>query len=309
MNELVTAFKNLIRDLNFKLGSEQEEYRWSKAEHYELENQINERLRDARVRFGVSSAHLQNTLYPERARLEALIAADEQLVADTEAAIDKSTRERAEAQASYEQLVIDHDMAKDAVQECLALVRGLLNGGSFAEIKKAQTHLKKLQGHLKALSPVAHLAQALAELAQDFADQSATQKVLDLLNQLFGNLMESRADADRVNVSQIEVFNKYLAVCYDTIEQAEARLLANNAELEVVNSDIAHQEEARDIAANDRDVAQQDLDDETARWDAYVTNYEAYIAELMHELDALDQVIGLFAGADISDEMLARIDL
>ena len=71
------------------------------------------------------------------------------------------------------------------------------------EIKKAQTHLKKLQGHLKALSPVAHLAQALAELAQDFADQSATQKVLDLLNQLFGNLMQSRADADRVNVSQV----------------------------------------------------------------------------------------------------------
>merc|ERR1712226_1660914 len=121
-------------------------------------------------RFGVASAHLQNTLYPERERLEALIAADEQLIADTEGAIDKATRERAEAQAAYEQLIVDHDMAVDAVQECQALVEGLLNGGSFAEIKKAQTHLKKLSAHLEGMSPVAHLAKALVEMAQDFAD-------------------------------------------------------------------------------------------------------------------------------------------
>jgi hypothetical protein len=97
MNELVTAFQNLIRDLNFKLGSEKEEYRWAAAEHHELDKEINTRLRDAKVRFGVASAHLQNTLYPERARLEALIAADEHLIAMTEAAMEKATRERNEA--------------------------------------------------------------------------------------------------------------------------------------------------------------------------------------------------------------------
>ncbi len=34
LSELVTAFQNLIRDLNFKLGSEHDEYRWAKAEHH-----------------------------------------------------------------------------------------------------------------------------------------------------------------------------------------------------------------------------------------------------------------------------------
>jgi hypothetical protein len=94
MNELVTAFQNLIRDLNFKLGSEKEEYRWAAAEHHELDKEINERLRDARVRFGVASAHLENTLYPERARLEGLIAADEALIARTEAEMATATHER-----------------------------------------------------------------------------------------------------------------------------------------------------------------------------------------------------------------------
>jgi len=213
-------------------------------------------LRDATVRLGVATAHLQNTLYPERSRLEGLIAADEKLIDDTEAAIDKATRERAEAQAAYEQLVIDHDNAKDAVQECQELVEGLINGGSFVEIKKAQTHLKKLQKHLSGMTAVAHLAEALVELTQDFADKSATQKVLNLLNTLFQNLLDSRADADRVNAQQIEVFQQFLAVCYKTIEEAEARLKANNAELEVVNADIAHQENLRDTAASDRDTAQ-----------------------------------------------------
>merc|ERR1712046_117307 len=103
-----------------------------------------------------------------------------------------ATRERNEAQAAYEQLSIDHDMAKEAVQECVDLVEGLLNGGSFAEIKKAQTHIKKLQTHLESHSSIAHLAEALVQMSQEFADSSATQKVLNLLNDLFQNLMNSQ---------------------------------------------------------------------------------------------------------------------
>lgn len=75
--ELITAFKNLITDLNFKMGSTQEDYRFNKAEHFEYDKDINHRLRDAKVRFGVATAHLTNTLYPERERLETLIANDE----------------------------------------------------------------------------------------------------------------------------------------------------------------------------------------------------------------------------------------
>jgi len=120
--ELVTAFKNLIKDLNFKLASEQEEYRWAKAEHFEIDKEINVRLRDATVRLGVATAHLQNTLYPQRDQLESLIAADEELVASTQAAIKKATRERAEAQKTYENYCIEHDVATDAVNECIELV-------------------------------------------------------------------------------------------------------------------------------------------------------------------------------------------
>jgi len=44
-----------------------------------------------------------------------LIAVDEQLVLDTNAAIAKATRERNEAQEFYERSVVEHDLASEAV--------------------------------------------------------------------------------------------------------------------------------------------------------------------------------------------------
>ncbi len=138
LSELVTAFQNLIKDLNFKLGSEHEEYRWSKAEHFEYEKEITDRLVDARFRFAVASAHLDNTLYPERARLEALIAADEKLIAETEASMAKATHERKEAQEVYERNCEEHDLTMAAIEECVELLNGLKGGSSnFIQIQKA----------------------------------------------------------------------------------------------------------------------------------------------------------------------------
>jgi chromosome segregation ATPase len=309
MNELVTAFQNLIRDLNFKLGSEKEEYRWAAAEHHELDKEINTRLRDAKVRFGVASAHLQNTLYPERARLEHLIAVDEQLIADTEAAMAKATREREEAQFTYERNCEEHELTLEAIDECVGLLHGLQGGAaSFVEVTKAQKNIKKLIKKLSVSSKWGHIAKVLVQLSQEFASGEAVDKVLGLFEELEMNLHESRAEMDRVNAQQIESYNNFMEISQTTIDEAQARLDANNAALEIVNADIAHQEDLRDTAAADRDLAQADLDEETARWEGVQASYEAYVAELMHELDALDQCIGVFSSFEMSDDMLAAVD-
>jgi len=309
MNELVTAFQNLIRDLNFKMGSEQEEYRWAAAEHHELDKEINTRLRDAKVRFGVASAHLQNTLYPERERLEALIAADEALIAQMEQEMTQATRERETAQATYERNCAEHDLTMDAVHECMDLLTGLQNGGaSFVQITKAQKNIKKLIKKLSVSSKWGHIAKVLVEMTQDFANAEAVQNVMNLFMDLQGNLITSREEMDAVNAQQITVYMAFMTSCQNTIDEANARILANQAELEIVNADIAHQENLRDTAADDRDTAQADLDEETARWDLVQTTYNAYMDELKLELDALDRCIGVFASFDMSDEMLARVD-
>ena len=291
------------------MSSEQEEYRWAAAEHHELDKEINERLRNAKVRFGVASAHLQNTLYPERARLEGLIAADEALIATTEAEMERATRERAEAQATYERNCVESDLTLEAVEECQALLLGLQSGSaSFVEITRAQKSIKKIVQKLSVNSKWGHLVKTLIEMSQDFANADAVEKVLQLFTTLEGNLHVSREDMDATNAQQIVVYNAFMEVSQDTIDQAQARIDANQADLDVVNSNIAHQENLRDTAAEDRDTAQADLDEETARWDLVQTTYEAYMDQLKFELNALDECIGVFATFEISDEMLSRVD-
>ncbi len=113
---------------------------------------------------------------------------------------------------------------------------------------------------------------------------------------------------DIVNAAEIATYEEFMRICAQTIADAEARLVTNNEALDVVNAKIAQMEERRDTAASDGDQAQQDRDDEDARWAGVEAAYEDYVAELEAELDALDRCIELFATADVSDDMLARMD-
>ena len=125
-----------------------------------------------------------------------------------------------------------------------------------------------------------HLAKALLELTQDFANAQAVGKVYALFEDLLGNLYTNRAEMDRQNALEIELYEAFMAQSQDTIDQAEARIAANQADLDVVNAEIAHQEELRDTAEADRDQAQEDLDFETERWEGVQAAYQEYMAEL-----------------------------
>merc|ERR1712110_665794 len=157
----------------------------------------------AKVRFGVASAHLQNTLYPERARLEDLIAADRALIAKTEEEMATATHERNEAQALYEHNCEEHDLTLEAVHECMDLLEGLMNGGaSFVQVTKAQKNIKKLIKKLSVSSKWGHIAKVLVEMSQDFASGEAVAKVMGLFADLELNLHTSREEMDTVNAQQ-----------------------------------------------------------------------------------------------------------
>jgi len=161
---------------------------------------------------------------------------------------------------------------------------------------------------LKSSTAWGHLAKALVELAQNFAKKGAVSKVLKLFTNLKANLGDSREDMDKQNANEITIYKALVEVCTSTINKAEARLAKNRAELAVVQANIDHQEELRDLAKGDRDNAAKQLKEEEARWTASVQAYEDYIQELKEELKAIDRVLDVFAKADIGDKMLERID-
>ena len=204
MSELVTAFKNLIRDLNFKLNSEHQEYRWAAAENHEFNKEWNDKLRDAKVRFAVASTHLVNSLYPQRKKFEALIRADEELEAKTARSRSTATADRKRSQKIYEQNVIENQETVAAVKECIALLRGLQRGGkSFVQMNTAKTHINKIVRKLQVSTKWGHLAKALLSLTQNFANKGAVQKVLNLFVKLQDNLFTSREAMDADNAQDI----------------------------------------------------------------------------------------------------------
>lgn len=56
--------------------------------------------------------------------------------------------------------------------------------------------------------------------------------------------------------------------------EAQKRVIDNEAALEVTESQIKREEENQKIAGEDRDTAETDLEEETARWEAAVAAYE-----------------------------------
>jgi hypothetical protein len=237
MNELVVAFKNLIKDLNFKLGVQHEDYRISKAEHFEIDKEINARLKDAMVRFGVAASHLDNTLYPEQTRLEETIEAQTALVESTQEEVSKSVRERAESQEMYENECNEFRLTMEAIHECQELLRGLQEGSnSFVEVTRAQKNIKKLIKKLEVKSKLGRLTKALVQLAQEFADAGAVQKVLDLFDELEQETLTNKAELDRINEQEIATLADFVELCNQTIEDAENLIEEAQGELEVVVS-------------------------------------------------------------------------
>jgi len=66
LDELGTAFRSLIADLNFKISTEKEDYAVKLAEHKVIHKEIDGRIKSAEMDIGVSNHKLDNFLYPKK---------------------------------------------------------------------------------------------------------------------------------------------------------------------------------------------------------------------------------------------------
>ncbi len=302
IDELITAFKNLVRDLRFKIKTEQEDYQIALAEHNAIEDEIQFRIRDAQVRIGVATSHLFNTLYPARESYETAIANDEQLIADTQVAWNKATHEREQSHNLYLLQVEEIELAIEAVKECMGLIEGLLNPeAGLIEIRKAKNHIKKLTKQLSGMGKFSHIIKALAALSQEYASGAATKKVFALFEDLLDSLHETLADTHHQEELQLGAYNALVQLYTETIAEAEARIVENTFLLEETNGFIGIQETNLAEAQADLEVAEADLAAETERWDHETEVYLDLMAEFDAESAAIDACIDIFASADMGN--------
>ena len=221
-----------------------------------------------------------------------------------------ATAERAEQQAWYEAQVEEHHEAIAALDECLVLLGDLKNPSpTMVQIKKAKVAFKRAQKKLESINnKYVHLMKALIKLAQNFSDQGTLDKIMNKMVEVQQNLRDSLITMADDNAAQISTFNTYMAVCAQTIVEAEQRIIINTEDLAQTVSLIADEEAWREVRESDLAAAHEDMDAETLRWDEITAIHLDLIAQLNDELGAVNDCIDVFASFEVSDSMKADMN-
>jgi len=310
LDELGQAFKSLLSDLNFKISTEARDYAEQLAEHKEIEREINGRIKAANMDIGIATHKLDNWLYPHKAELEQAIINDNALIVTTKANMEIATAERAAEQAWYEEQIIEHNLALEALDDCLVLLNDLKNPSpTLVQVTKARNSVKKTMRMLKSLnSKYAPLMQALIKLAQNFADQGILDKIMNKMVEVQENLRDSLITMANDNDAQLSTFNTYMAVCANTILEAEHRIVINTEDLLNTDNTIAETEQFRTNREADLATAHLDFETETGRWDKITTIHLDLMAQLNDELGAVNDCIDVFTSFSASPELMGSMN-
>jgi len=296
-----------MRDNQFKIDINTQDYNVQLAEHNEWEAAIRERIASAQSDIAQATSKLENVLYPLKASLEAQIARDEQLVVDTLAAMDAATVERAKSNAENTAWVEEANLAIDAIDECVELLAGLDSGAaSMVQVTKVQRSFKKVENAL-AHTKWGSMMKALLKLA-DFANSEMLGRLREKFAAVRAEMVQGIADTMAAEADQLAAYTNFMAVSQQTVDEARQRIVDNRAAHAQCVQDIADTEAFREQRQADLAVAEEDLATELARWDAVQAMFDKMFAELAEEAAAIGDVIDVCASLNVSEETFGRIN-
>merc|ERR1711990_920827 len=307
VGDLVQAFQDFLRENQFKIDINTQDYNVQLAEHNAWEAAIRERIAHAQSDIAQATSSLDNVLYPLKASPEEQIARDEQLVVDTLAEMDSATMERASSHAENVQYIEESNMAIDAIDECMELLDGLDSGApALVQVTKVQRSFKKVEAALKATKYGA-MVKALLKLA-DFANSEMLGRLREKFAAVRAELLQSIADTHQAEADQLAAYTNFMGVSQQTVDDARQRLVDNRAALAQCIQDIADTEAFREQRQADLAVAEDDLATELTRWDGVQATFDRLFAELAEEQSAISDVIDLVASVNVSEETFERLN-
>lgn len=153
-------------------------------------------LKNCQTTLRTAEADLAQNLKTQRAR---------------EASLTALIKARREANALYLQRTRDHTEAVAAINEAIAMIDEIFSGAAgFAQLASSSG---KMLGHAVNLRMADHYAPVLAVFSQIasnqvHADETALNKVKDLLRKLIKNLDASQKNYDQIEREEVAAFKK-----------------------------------------------------------------------------------------------------
>merc|ERR1719378_970428 len=240
LEELVQALKDLTASNQKSLAAENDDFAKETTRH-ELEvKRLEVLIQEITIDINTNQQQLDNVLYPRRESLENQISTLQQQIQDTQDTIVRETAQRKREHEDFIQKEAETEAVIAACGEALELLRSLLNGQtSLAQVRVAQKAMKKIQDKLANLkgTPMSEFVLALTELAQNFADQSAVQNVIALIENV---RTESESEAADVWANQrLPQLQSDLANFQANLTQAQADLKSTNETIAKTEKHVA----------------------------------------------------------------------
>jgi len=209
---------------------------------------------------------------------------------ETVSALEAGNAQREAEHAHWVDIDYEHEVAEVALDESIKLIKHLIHGVTFAQIKprfdKVQDSLKKSQKFGTLFKP---LIVSLSELATKLNYENVVA-ILDLLNNILGSLQQSRADYARTEQLQADDWaelESHLSDQKNALSDKKSRLNA----LITATEEIIEQSRNSLEFHNNQVVRLQDAFDEQEHWCTTVYGiYDANTVERTRQTDVLTRL-------------------
>merc|ERR1712146_533832 len=302
LEELVQALKDLAASNQKSLAAENDDFAKETTRH-ELEvKRLEVLIQEITIDINTNQQQLDNVLYPRRESLENQISTLQQQIQDT---IVRETAQRKREHEDFIQKEAETEAVIAACGEALDLLRSLLNGQtSLAQVRVAQKAMKKIQDKLANLkgTPMSEFVLALTELAQNFADQSAVQNVIALIENVRTESQSFLAEIRQSEAEAADVWaNQRLPQLQSDLANFQANLAQAQADLKSTNETIAKTE--KHVAKRTKELAaeKQNLATENANYEARTQLHAKLVAKFNGNIEACQAALNIVTSQNFSD--------
>merc|ERR1711990_69168 len=151
----------------------------------------------------------------------------------------------------------------------------------------------------------ATMIKALLKLA-DFANPQMLEKLTNKFIAVRDSLVQDIENSKQEEADQVSNHGTFMTVSQETLDECRGRVAENKEKHQENEQNIQAMNELLEQSQKDLIAAEADLDFETNRWANVVALFEKMFAELENERDAIDEVIEICTGINVSAETMER---
>jgi hypothetical protein len=310
LQELVDSIRELIEDLETELTEVTKNFARRTDNHNRDVIRLEQEIADAAREIFNGNDMIDNVLFPTRRRYQQALNQLKDNIEQNRKALDEETLQRKNDHEAYVARAAEHQMAIDAIDECLQLLGTLTNPALMqVQSKRIQQNLAKVEHSFRSHDLFGPLIRALMELAteQNFADQGALGQIVKAFNELRVEIVNALNQENADEAEKQAEFEEREANLNAEHASFQRDVLIKNAELTACEEKITETSAFVDQRKVDQATLQAQLDAENTAYAQETEIFEALVAQYQRELGAAEKALEMLTQPSFEDYVKSSV--